>query len=263
MIKNQIRAVIIDDEQPALERIRKLLKPYSDFDLIGEATDGLSALSLIEEKKPDVVFLDIDMPELSGLEVAKTLGVQGPLLVFVTAYDDYALQAFESSAIDYLVKPINNSRLDFTIDKIRKTLKHSSTSEPNRSLDSFLVKMQQLRNPIRLAIKIGVKYEVFDPQQIIGILAKDHYTALIINDIGQNDKRELLSDDSLELILTRLNPQIFIRVHRGAILNVHYIKELKREGDRKYTAIMNDKFNTQISISRERLPHLKNILGME
>lgn len=257
MTRAQIRAVIIDDEQPALERMRKLLKPYSDFDLVGEATDGLLALSLIEEKKPDVVFIDIDMPELSGLEVAKTLGVQGPLLVFVTAYDDYALQAFESSAIDYLVKPINSLRLEFSIDKIRKSLQPTSMHLKNQSLDSLFAKIHTTNNPVRLAVKIGVKYEVLDPQQIIAAVAKDHYTALMMNE------REVLSDDSLEIILTRLDPHFFIRAHRGAILNARHIKELKREGDRKYMAIMNDKIKSEIPISRERLPYIKKFLGMD
>lgn len=249
-----IRAVLVDDELPAIERLKKLLKPYADLDIIGLAHDGLSALSIIEEKKPDVIFLDIDMPELSGLEVAKTLGITSPLIIFVTAYDEYALQAFESSAIDYLVKPINSARLEFTLEKIRKSL----FKEKNASLNSFLTKIQNTgSNPIRLAIKVGTKYEVFDPSIISAAIAKDHYTSLVI------DGRELLSDDSLEQILTRLDPNLFIRVHRGAIINVRYIKELKREGDRKYTAILNDKSHTQVTVSRERLAQLKKFLGLE
>src|SRR5665213_96564 len=136
-----IRAVIVDDEIPAIDRLKKLLKPYADFDIVGEAHDGLAALSLVAEKKPDVVFLDIDMPELSGLEVARTLGVDGPLIIFATAYDEHALEAFESSAVDYLVKPINTTRLDFTIEKIRKSLMKRS----GVSLESLLTKLQLAR----------------------------------------------------------------------------------------------------------------------
>lgn len=247
-----IRAILVDDEIPAIDRLKKLLKIYSDIDVVGEAHDGLAALSLIEEKKPDIIFLDIDMPELNGLEVAKTLGVQGPLIIFVTAYDEHALAAFESSAIDYLVKPINSSRLEFTIDKIRKSVR-SKTSTP---LEGIIKKLQSSESPSRLAVKIGAKYEVFNPSLISVATAKDHYTSLVI------EGREILSDDSLESISTRLDPSIFIRVHRGAILNINFVKELKREGDRKYTAVMLDKSQTQVPVSRDRLPQLKKFLGL-
>ncbi len=247
-----IRAVVVDDEIPAIDRLKKLLKAYSDIDVVCESHDGLAALSDIEEKKPDIVFLDIDMPELNGLEVAKTLGVNGPLIVFVTAYDEHALAAFESSAIDYLVKPINSSRLDFTIEKVRKSLLKEKVS-----LDSLLSNLQAKGNPTRLAVKIGSKYEVFDPSTISVAVSRDHYTSLIV------DGRELLSDDSLESIYARLDSNIFVRVHRGAIINIKYLKELKREGDRKYTAILSDKAQTQVLVSRERLPQLKKFLGLD
>ncbi|MBK9321614.1 MAG: response regulator transcription factor [Bdellovibrionaceae bacterium] len=248
-----IRAILVDDEMPAIDRLKKLLKSFNDLDVVGEAYDGLSALSLIEEKKPDIVFLDIEMPELNGLEVAKTLGVQGPPIIFVTAYDEHALKAFESSAIDYLVKPINTTRLEFAIEKIRKSL----SKEKDGSLETLLSKLQGNGNPTRLAVKIGTKYEVFDPSLISVAISKDHYTSLIV------DGRELLCDDSLEAIIARLDPTIFIRVHRGAALNIRFLKELKREGDRKFTAILNDKGQSQVQVSRERLPRLKKFLGLE
>lgn len=248
-----IRVILVDDELPAIERLKKLLKSYSDIDIVGEANDGLTALSLIEEKKPDVVFLDIDMPELSGLEVARTLGAQGPPIIFVTAYDEYALEAFESSAIDYLVKPINSSRLEFAIEKSRKSLLRTKDG----ALDALLTKLHTQSHSSRLAVKVGIKYEVFDPSTISAAIAKNHYTSLMI------DGRELLCDDSLDALVNRLDPKLFIRVHRGAALNIKFLKELRREGDRKYTAILMDKAQTQIPVSRERLPQLKKFLGLE
>ncbi len=247
-----IRAIVVDDEIPAIDRLKKLLKGYPDIDVVCESSDGLTALSDIEEKKPDVVFLDIDMPELNGLEVAKTLGVGGPLIVFVTAYDEHALAAFESSAIDYLVKPVNSSRLDFAIEKVRK----SHMKERSSPLDSLLANLQGRGRPARLAVKIGSKYEVFDPSEIAVAVSQDHYTSLIV------DGRELLSDDSLESIYSRLDANMFVRVHRGAIINIKYLKELKREGDRKFTAVLSDKGQTQVLVSRERLPQLKKFLGL-
>ncbi len=247
-----IRTLIADDEPPAIVRLKKLLQPFEDFDIIGEASDGLSTLTLVEEKNPDLLFLDIDMPELSGLDVARTLGVSGPMIVFTTAYNEYALEAFESSAIDYLVKPINKARLDFSIEKIRKS--HSKTK--NLTLDLLFNKLRQKDNPVRLAVRVGNKYEVFDPKDISAILSKDHYSQINVNG------RELLSDDSLESIYSRLDCRDFIRIHRGAIINVKLLQELRREGDRKYTAILSDRLQTQVPVSRERLPKLKQILGL-
>ena len=244
-----IRAILVDDELPAIERFKKLLRVYSDVDVVGEAHDGLAALELIQSKKPDLVFLDIAMPELNGLEVARTLGINGPSIVFVTAYDEHALAAFESNAIDYLVKPINTSRLDLTIEKLRKSFQ---SKNPHPSHTTFL-KSQENR---RLAVKIGTRYEIFDPKKISVAFSRDHYTALLV------EGRELLSDDSLEAILERLDPSTFVRVHRSSIINIHYLKELKREGDRKFTAILADPDQTQVNVSRERLPILKEILGL-
>ncbi len=197
-------------------------------------------------------FLDIDMPELNGLEVAKTIGVNGPLIIFVTAYDEHVLAAFESSAIDYLVKPINSARLEFSIEKVRKSLLKEKVS-----LNALLTNLPSRRTPTRLAVKIGSKYEVFDPNAISVAIARDHYTSLVM------DGRELLSDESLESIFARLDPNAFIRVHRSAILNIKYLKELKREGDRKYTAILADKAQTQVLVNRERLPQFKRFLGLD
>lgn len=248
-----IRVLLIDDEVAAIERLKKLLKTYKDIDVVGECSDGLTALSDIEQKSPDAIFLDIDMPELNGLEVAKTLGNSGPTIVFATAYDEYALAAFEANAIDYIVKPINVARLDKTVEKLRKSLSPKNRPDVSRALAA----VQGQRSPLRLAVRIGAKFEVFDPRNISAALAKDHYTCLSV------EGRELLSDDSLELIGARLDPSIFIRVHRGAIINIHFLKELKREGDRKFTAILTDKSNTEVPVSRDRLPQLKALLGLD
>lgn len=248
-----IRVLLVDDELPAIERLKKLLKSYKDIDVIGECQDGLTALSDIEAKKPDVVFLDIDMPELNGIEVAKTLGTAGPVIVFATAYDEYALAAFESNAIDYIVKPVSVSRLDFTIEKLRNSVAQKSKPDLSKGLHS----LQSQRNPLRLAVRMGTKFEVFNPQNISAVVSKDHYSSLMI------EGRELLSDDSLELISERLDASTFIRVHRGAIINIHFLKELRREGDRKYTAVLTDKSNTEVPISRDRLPQLKSLLGLD
>lgn len=135
-------------------------------------------------------------------------------------------------------------------------LQCTNTAGEGESWSGLFSKMQLTGNPLRLAVKIGISYEVFDPAAISAAIAEDHYTALIV------DGRRLLTDDSLESIFARLDQSRFVRAHRGAVVNLSFIKELKREGDRKFTAIMNDPQKSQIPVSRERLPHLKKFLGI-
>src|SRR6185295_13319062 len=127
-----IRALLIDDEQPARERLRQLLGAHADVEVIGEAEDGVQAAELIAEREPDVVFLDIQMPGLSGLDVAASLGARRPLVIFCTAFDQYAVDAFELSATDYLLKPVNRARLAAALDRVRAA---SSPRLRDRQLD--------------------------------------------------------------------------------------------------------------------------------
>jgi DNA-binding LytR/AlgR family response regulator len=247
-----VKALIVDDEVPARTRLKRLLEKYDDLVIIGEAADGLSALEEIERLKPDIVFLDIEMPELDGLEVAETLKEDGPRVVFVTAYNEHALKAFELSAADYLVKPIAEARLDATIRKLQK--EHSKN--PKHSYSELIEALTEKQTSRRLAVRCGAKFIVFDPDNISAIVARDHYAAIVA------DGRELLADDSLDILEKRLNAKQFIRIHRSAIINIHFLKELEREGDRKYIAVLNDSSKTRVPVSRERLPELKAQLGI-
>ena len=179
-----IRAIVVDDERPAVERLVKMLAVFPDVSMVGEAHDGIEALEVIEMRRPDVVFLDIDMPELGGLEVAKTLGVTGPRIVFVTAHDEHALEAFESFAIDYLVKPVNSGRLERTIEKLRQSRAQAGSGAGTgtettsghlsaATLSSVVAKLASASRPARLAVKLGTRYEVFDPALISAAVATD------------------------------------------------------------------------------------------
>lgn len=248
-----IRAIIVDDEAPARTRFKRLLGDFKDIQVVGEASNGLEALQFVQDLKPDLVFLDIEMPELNGLETAQALGESGPAVVFVTAYSEHALKAFELSAMDYLVKPVVPERLSETLEKMRKKMKSPSSDNLNQLAGSL--KDGQVRR--RMAVKCGNKYKVFDPSKVSAVVAKDHYALLLVE--GQ----ELLVDDRLDTLAQRLDPNRFLRIHRSAIINLDFLKELEHEGDRKYHAVLSDKAATRLPVSRERLGDLKQELGLE
>lgn len=243
-----IRALLVDDEEPARARLRRLLGAYSDVECIGAAGDGLRALSLVDELRPDVVFLDVQMPEVDGLSVAEALPRPGPAVVFATAFDEHAIRAFELAAVDYLLKPIAASRLSIALDRLR------SRSACAAEVAAAVARLQA--RPRKMAVRCGATYVVFAPERVSAVLARDHYASILV------DGRELLSDDSLERFMARLDETRFIRVHRSAIINLEFVRELRQEGDRKYVAVLSDASGTRVPISRDRLEEVKTRLGV-
>lgn len=247
-----MRALIVDDEKPARERLIRLLQVYDDIEIVGEASHGQEALIQADKLLPDVVFLDIEMPELTGIETASALGSEGPAIVFVTAYDEYALKAFDSHAADYLLKPVAKERLEVTIQKLR-TWRRPNTSV---SLNAILQQFCADRKSKRLAVKTGQRYVVFDLDQVSAVVARDHYSEIIF---GQ---QTILADDSLDVLERRLDPHRFFRIHRSSIVNIDFLREMRREGDRKYTALLSNYFESEFPISREKIELLKVRLGL-
>jgi two-component system LytT family response regulator len=243
-----LRVLIVDDEPPARERMRRMLGVHSDVECVGEAEDGVRALRAIEALGPDLVLLDIQMPELDGLSVAEALSDERPAVIFVTAYDDRALRAFELAAVDYLLKPVVPARLREALDRVRAQAGRAAAQarEVRRTLGD---------RPDKMAVRSGAKYVVFDPKRVAAILAQDHYATVLV------DGRELLSDDSLDKLMARLDPSSFLRVHRSAIVNIDFVDELHQMGDRKFVAVLKDAARTQVPISRERLDEVKARLG--
>jgi DNA-binding LytR/AlgR family response regulator len=248
-----IKVLLVDDEAPARSRMARMLSDFKDLQVVGEATNGLEALQASQNLKPDLAFLDIEMPELNGLEVAEAWGGEGPAVVFVTAYSEHALKAFELSALDYLVKPVSPERLAETVERVRER----KSPQPLAHLQRFLEKLEEGRSRRRMAVKCGAKYRVFDPSQVSAVIARDHYAVLLVE--GQ----ELLADDSLDTLAQRLDNGRFLRIHRSAIINLDFLKELEHEGDRKYLAVLSDPSKTRLPVSRERLDELKKVLELD
>lgn len=229
----------------------RLLTTFDDFTIVGQASDGLDALRQVSLCRPDVVFLDVEMPELNGLETARVLTTpQGPMVVFVTAYDRYAVEAFDCAAVDYLVKPVDAQRLGATINRLRS---RQATTAP--ALQALFDRLKP-RAPSRLAVRVGGTYAVFQAERVSAALASGDYTTIICDDA------EHLADDSLDALMLRLNGADFIRVHRRAVINLAFLKALERLGDRKYQAVLCDHKRTVVPISRDKLATLKQHLGL-
>jgi two-component system LytT family response regulator len=234
-----MRVVVVDDEAPARARLVRLLAAAGGVEIVGEAQNGLEALDQIVQLAPDLVFLDIDLPELGGLEIAAALPEPKPAIVFLTAWGEHAVRAFELSATDYLVKPVTPARLAAALERAR-------TRVPAKTAPAAR----------RLAVRSGARFVVFDPARVYAVRAREPYTELLLAD------GDLLADDSLDALLGKLASTDFVRVHRSAAINLTYLSELVREGEREYAAVLTDAARTRIPVSRHRLGELKQRLGL-
>jgi two-component system, LytTR family, response regulator len=217
-----IRALIIDDEPIARQSVRRFLKCHLDTELLGECGDGQSAVDAILAEKPDLVFLDVQMPELDGFAVVNRIGVdQMPATIFVTAYDQYALAAFDANALDYLLKPFGKARFDRALTRARERIAVHTDRE---SIQRFIEAMESIsksRNYLdRLPVMENGRILFVKTQDIEWIESAGNYS-LVHARSRQHDIRETLT--SLE---ARLNPHEFVRIHRSTIVNLQHVKEL-------------------------------------
>jgi DNA-binding LytR/AlgR family response regulator len=240
-----VKALIVDDEKAARDRMARLLERHTSIEIVGVAQDGVEALAKTATLSPDVLFLDVEMPALDGIGVARVLGANGPRIVFVTAFNDFALAAFENAAIDYLLKPVSEERLAKTMARLK--------SDPRRQLlPEALSRMGKASD--RFAIKSGAEYHVLDATRVTAIVAEDHYSVV------KGLKTEIICDETLDALSMRLDENRFIRTHRSALVNLAAVTRLEREGDRKYVLVLND--GTRVAISRDRLGVVRRALGI-
>lgn len=238
----RLRAIIVDDEELARNRIRKMLQKYeSDLEVVDEARNGKEALERINAREPDVIFLDVQMPGFDGFEVVRRLTVR-PFIVFTTAYDEFALKAFEENTVDYLLKPIEQRRLDKTIEKLRR-LFDAHTLNLDNGVERLLARLAATP-PKRLQVKVGEKIVLIDIDEVTFFESKDKYTFL------HTDEAEHIIDFTLAELESKLDPTEFVRIHRSAIINLKYVSELVRWFGGKYKVKLKDKNKTELVVSR-------------
>jgi two-component system LytT family response regulator len=214
-----LRVLIVDDESVARRRIRRLLAAEADVTVVGECADGASALSAIAKSKPDLAFLDVQMPELDGFGVVRSLTpAELPAIVFVTAYDRYALRAFDVQAIDYLLKPFTRERFRTALARARERLHERSNHGRLARLIDHLSASQHY--PVRVAVRAGDRFVVVDWSDVDWIEAADNYVTLHVG------AREYMVRDTLASIERQLDPDRFARIHRSAIVQLDRIVEL-------------------------------------
>jgi len=250
----KMRAIIVEDEEPARLGLQQMLKNFPEIQVVAEAVDGVEALEKISQFKPDVIFLDIQIPELNGFEVLRALKTKVmPIIIFTTAYDQYAIQAFEVNAVDYLLKPFDEQRLAKSIVRAKRLLKQKSSLRQKIShlVDSFDQITQTKLNKIPLYK--GERIFLIDTNQIVWIELESGIVKMKVNEEVYN------SHLTLPEFERKLNPKLFLRVNRTTIVNLSRIKEVIPWFNRSYRLIMADKAKSEVDVSRRRAKRLKEI----
>jgi two-component system response regulator LytT len=261
-----LRAVLVDDEQLARDELGYLLGQIGGVEVLGQAGNGIEALTTIERLQPDVVFLDVQMPGLTGFEVARRMvdARASSHIIFVTAYDQHAIEAFEVNAVDYLLKPVDQSRLQVAVERARRRVHTDRTAVAGgpASISDQLEKIVQLvaerqSRRERLAVKVGERFMLVQAEEIVyASLADEGITVVTSQHTGVSNYR------TLDELHERLDPSVFWRVHRSHLVNINKIKEIVPWFSRNYILRMKDEKSTEIPVSRTQTRRLREYLKL-
>jgi two-component system LytT family response regulator/two-component system response regulator LytT len=255
-----LRTVVVDDEQLAREELCFLLDQIPGIEVIAQAGDGPEALNLIAEHAPDLVMLDVQMPGLTGFEVARRLLQRDSEshLVFVTAYDQHAIEAFDVNAVDYILKPVEAARLATAVERVRKRLQSDRGQAGAPNLDRvlrFLADRQNRRE--QLAVKVGDRFLLVQAEDVVHASVEDDVITVVTNSLsGTSNYRTL---DELQ---ARLDPEVFWRVHRSHLVNINKIREIVPWFSRNYILKMKDTKGSEIPVSRAQTRRLREYLKL-
>lgn len=249
------KAIVIDDEPAARRLMKSLLEEHAQVvTVVAEAGNGREAITKIEELRPDLIFLDIQMPDLTGFEVLERL-THKPNVIFTTAYEQYAIKAFENFSIDYLLKPIKEERLQQSIDKLKQFGRLNQTLDIN-SLQDIIRQLQAPQKATALPIKTGDRITLLRYENIAYLEAQDKYVYVFTTD-GQKH----LTDQSLTTLSEKLPPQ-FYRIQKSYIINKDKIKEMHRHFNSRYLFIMDDKAGTRLTSGRTYHDEIRSEFGL-
>jgi two-component system LytT family response regulator len=257
-----LNAYLVDDEPLAIERLKRLLAGFPSIRIAGSATDAAEALEFLKGETVDVLFLDIQMPGMNGFELLAQLDRQ-PFVVFTTAYDEYALRAFEVNSIDYLLKPIEPEQLERALGKLSR-LQPTARQEWQRSPDLPVLLKELAASlapsrtdyPRRIASRVGERIFFLDLGQVTHFVAHDKLTYAIVN--GHSHA----VDQSIVELESRLDPARFLRIHRSALVNVDWIHEVNSFFGGKVVVTLKDAQHTQLTVARDRVRCLKERMGI-
>ncbi len=259
-----INTIIIDDERPARDELAFLLKAFPEINLVAHGKNGIEALSLIKEHEPDLMFLDVEMPGLDGLGVAKKLVERGsrlPQVVFATAYDHYAVKAFEVNAVDYILKPFDKSRIAKAVQRVKRMM-DERVSQVER-LESLVGQLgagahhAQHTHPAKLLVKSQSRMLLIDAEDVIYASIQDGAITVYARTAeGVSNYR------TVEELMEALDPGVFWRPHRSYLVNINHIKEVVPWFKSSYMLKMNDKRASEIPVSRAQTKRLRELLKL-
>ena len=244
-----IKTVIIDDEQLAIDIIRNYLESHSDIEIVATCANGFEGLKTIHELKPDLVFLDIMMPKLSGFEMLELLD-HHPVIIFSTAYDQYALKAFEQNAVDYLLKPYDQQRFDQALIKARKQLEESGQTPEILNLIKY---HQETGDLHRVVVRTGNKINIIAVDKIIYLEAMDDYVNI------HTHEGKFLKQQTMKFFEANLQEKEFIRIHRSYIIAVKELQRLEPYGRDSHQALL--KNGSRLPVSRSGYSRLREVLS--
>jgi two-component system response regulator LytT len=259
-----INIVIVDDERPARDELAYLLKGFPEVNVVAQGKNGLEAVALIKEHNPDLVFLDVEMPGLDGLGVIKKLverKLRLPQIVFATAYDHYAVQAFEVNAVDYVLKPFDKARIARAVQRAKKMVDaHASPAERLEALVGQLgagAPKPRAAPPVKLLVKSQARMILVDAEDMIYASIQDGaITIFARNAEGVSNYR------TVEDLMAALDPGVFWRPHRSYLVNINHIKEVVPWFKSSYMLKMNDKRSSEIPVSRAQTKRLRELLKL-
>jgi len=263
-VTNALKVIVVDDEQLARDELCYQLEHVGDLEVVAQAGNGVEAVAAIDRLEPDLVFLDVQMPGLSGFEVARRLlerDEEAPALIFVTAFDQHAIEAFEVNAVDYLLKPVEAGRLEQAVQRARRRLASERPSQPLAVNDQLekIVKMMADRQVRReqVAIKVGERFMLVQAEEIIFASLADESINIVTGHVTGTSNYRTLDD-----LQARLDPEIFWRVHRSHLVNINKIKEIVPWFSRNYILRMKDAKGTEIPVSRAQTKRLRDYLKL-
>lgn len=253
--QNQMRVLIADDEALARRRVREMLRGDPDVDVVGECSNGSETLEAIASLKPDLIFLDIQMPGTSGIDVASSFqAALNPLVIFVTAHDQYAVRAFEIDAVDYLLKPFDRERFEQTLERAKTAFRTQRDGQANQEILSLLGELRSRPQYLdRLMIRNNDRVIIIKTEDIEWIEAQGNYIRIHFG------KQSSLMRETLGNLAAQLDPKRFARIHRSQIVNIDHILELQPWSHREYRVVLRN--GTQLTLSRTYRDQLYQLLG--
>ena len=246
--ESKIRAVIVDDEDLARQIIREMLKVHPEIEVAGECANGFEAVRMVGELKPDLLFLDIQMPKLDGFEVLELIGSE-VAIVFVTAYDEHALRAFEVHAVDYVLKPFRAERFEAALERAKQRIGQKSAASPSELAAATRGPGQFAE---RLVVKDGTRVQIIPAAKLDYAEAQYDYVALV------TQGKKFLKQQTISSLEASLDPKSFVRVHRSYLVNLERVTRLEPYGKDTHVVILND--GARLPVSRAGLARLKDFL---